>query len=327
MTRLAKLLVPMLLAGAGACAPSVKVLRTKPAEINLAGLNQLAIVEVTGSDGHQLGNDLTEAIFKTNRFKLVERSALDKIVREQRMSNASGLFAEGAKVGELLPASGLVAGQASHRVRDEVSRKNTTCTTEVNKKKVQVPCVEYTRDASVTYDASLKLLDTRTGRLLATRAFHKIGKDKSWATDEEPAAIDTGALLIGCRQEVVGEFVRMIAPFQVQEEVVLAVDDALPTLAAGNGLAKHGEWEAAVEQYGMAVAKAGATPGLEPKSRGKAHYSLGLGLVMMGRYDDGLAELRKAVTLHGDDDWAAFMQRAKAWKADAEKLQKQTAGL
>lgn len=318
---------PLLLAAAvlsAGCASTVKVTRTKPAEINLTGVQQLAVVDITGSDGNQLSNDLTQAIFETNRFKIVERAALDKIVREHNLSNASGLFAEGSKVGEFLPASGLVAGQASHAASNQVTRKDSTCTRTVDKKDIKYRCVEYTRNAAVKYDANLKLLDTRTGRILATRAFHKTGKDATWATDEEPAAIDTGAMVARCRSSVVGEFVRMIAPYQVQEEVVLAEDGDLPTLASGNNLAKRGEWDAAMEQYGLAVAKADATPAMSPKTQAKAHYALGLALVMSGRFDDGIAEIKKALTLKDDSDWGDMMQRAKAWKADADKLKKQS---
>jgi len=314
--------------GVTGCAPKVVVTRLKPAEIAMPGVRRISIARIDGRDGEQLVGKINQGLFESKRFEVLERAALDQILKEHGRGVDVLFESDGLELGKLLPASALVAGTVSKADYSErVDSKPGTCTKSVKSgdkmKSVEYACTRYERIGQASYVADLRVVDTNTGRLLATRTFRKDLTDTNRATDEQPDRIDGEGMLETCRREVATAFIRMIAPYPVDEPVQLAKDGKLPELLVGNGYARQGDWEKAKEHYARAVARVDADPVLPPKSKGKAHYALGLALAFSGAYDDGILELEKAYNLHQTSAWMEMMGRVKRFKIEAEKLKEQ----
>lgn len=282
------------------CATHVQAMRTRPAEVDLGGLEHVVVGELGGEDGRALASAIAGALFATRRLDVLERTAL-----------------------EALPPSAVIAGDARTSTASRVERRATACT-DLHEKSGR-GCIESTRTVTLSYDADLRVADSTTGRILAPAFLHCTASDTTSATDARPADVDVEALLASCRQDVVSRFVPLLVATEVAEEVTLVDDAALPALAAGNRLARTGAWPAAHGQYVQAARRADSDAGLTPATRARAHYAVGLSLLLTGQLDAGIVELERAVGLGGGDEAAALLPRARRWKADAERLRSQGA--
>ncbi len=61
------------------CAPSAKVPINRPAEINLMGIKQIAIGDIQGNAGRALSESISEKLFQSDHFKIVDRANLKKV--------------------------------------------------------------------------------------------------------------------------------------------------------------------------------------------------------------------------------------------------------
>lgn len=86
--RLLALPLILLLAGYG-CASTVRVARTRPAEVNLAAYRKVAVGHIRGPKGGAIADRLTQALLESNRFEVLDREHLAPVLRERRLS-ASG---------------------------------------------------------------------------------------------------------------------------------------------------------------------------------------------------------------------------------------------
>ena len=101
----------MLLSLMGCAYKTVQVNYMRPAEINLKGINQIAIGGVYGPGPYEVAaasmkGQLEEAIVSSGRFTLVDRSRTQQVLGELALVN-SGLFdsSKAPQLGKLLPAS------------------------------------------------------------------------------------------------------------------------------------------------------------------------------------------------------------------------------
>src|SRR4051812_20375469 len=82
------LLCAPLLAILCACSTvSVRVPVMKPAEINMSPYNSVAIGGMTGSADRIISGSLEEALVSTQRFTVVDRQHMDRVMRELQLSS------------------------------------------------------------------------------------------------------------------------------------------------------------------------------------------------------------------------------------------------
>jgi curli biogenesis system outer membrane secretion channel CsgG len=306
------------------CATQMTVARTKPAEVNLRGVSRIAVYAVEGQDGPQLESSLTQALFDSKRFELVERSALDKIVKEHGMSLDAAFQSDGVELGQMLPAAAIVSGRVSAANYDErMERRDHTCRkTNDGKNYYEATCTSVRRIGKANYVADLRVLDTNTGRVLAVKSVRDEKTAETAATDEEPERIDGDSLVNAARASVVEQFLRVIAPYKVNERVTLVDDGDLPELEQGNKYLQRDDAASALDFYKKAVASS-ARPGISQEAQAKAHYSLGLGLALIGDYDASLKALQNANSMADESDWLDMEMRVKRWKKEAEAVEEQ----
>ncbi|MDX9906060.1 MAG: CsgG/HfaB family protein [Bacteroidales bacterium] len=99
---------------------------------------------------------------RTNVFSLVERSELDKVLREQNISN-SGLIddSQAAQIGKLLGIDAMITGSVAYSHQDE---QKTLTYTDLNGNKKYSYCTTRT----VTAEGHLKIINVNTGQIIGT---------------------------------------------------------------------------------------------------------------------------------------------------------------
>jgi len=320
---------------ASACGTvAVKVPMMKPAEVNMAGYQSIAIGGLTEynqhthyywwsvdpSRLHPMTGMLEEALVATNRFQVVDRSHLDGILREQKLG-ATDLAAEGSvsKLGKVITAGALIFGEVQDTYKE--SKKREKCSVLFDKK--QHVCNSITGEFRVV--AHLKVVDVSTGQLKVTKNLEDTASDTNTGTDEPASPIDRPALEKKAREQVIAAFMKSIAPYQVVVEARFQTDGDIAQFETGIVWAKRGEWAKAIDIFNAAAQEAEKNTKLKSGQVAKCYWNLGLAYEYSGQYDKAVDLINKAFTMSNNPDVLNELDNVKKLRADAEKLQAQNA--
>jgi len=314
--------------GTMGCAPTIMVTRERPAEINLRGVKRIAVMAINGSGGTEIQGLLSEQLATSNRFDVLERAQLEKILAEHQLSARAEMQEGDLAIGKVLPASALVGGTIDRsEYNQNKTSTRTTCSraVKVGRKFVSqnYPCTENKLEGKAIVSVQLRVFDTSSARILAARTLKDEQAATTNATDGEPEPIDGNELKQKAYRNISENFLKIVAPYKVSEKVKLVDHGDLPEVTQGNEYLKRGDHSTAVEYYGKAVARANADASMKPKVKGTAHYALGLGLALVGDYSTALAEIRAANALVQDSDWLDTEVRVKQWASEADQVNKQ----
>ncbi|MBI2059358.1 MAG: hypothetical protein HYT87_06250 [Nitrospirae bacterium] len=321
--------VAVLWMGFAGCAATLKVARMKPAEINLAAFKKIAVADITGEGGQEIADTMNQALFDSQRFEVLDRQNLTKIMKEQNLVIGEAFDpSQSVQIGKLLGSAAMIFGGVTTRKYDEKKTyEDKQCTQVVGGQTVTRPCRVYTVTGTWNVNMGLKVVDTATGKMVATKAFKEQDSKKVSATDAVPAIDwDKDAVFSDIQGKIVVQFMKVIAPYTEMVDVELFKSGDLPEMEKGINFGKRGEWADAIEQFRTAVGKADNDPKIKNSLRAKAHYDLGVALGYSGQYDEGLKELKKANDLEASGTFDKEIGRIKQYKKDAEKLKQQGVG-
>ncbi len=287
---------------------------TRPAEINLSKFKKIAIGEITGQASDDVTDELTTALFESNLFEVLDRTNLDKILREHNLS-ASGLVDEktAAEFGQLIGAAAMVFGRVADYKYDEKVTKGDPWTDKGGKYHQY-----YYRKGESKVTVNFKIIDLTTGKLLVSKSITQGGVIETSADNQQPEAIDRDNLLAFARKLVVKDFMKKIAPYQEIVRMYLKSDSDLPELEKGISFAKAGQWDRAIENFKLATEK---YPGNE--NLHKAYYDLGVAYMYNQMFKESIDALNKAYELKADEDYLTEIQNCKNMESEYKKLQEQ----
>ncbi len=306
-----------------ACAPALKVSRMKPAAINLSGYKKIAIGDVKGIGGDEISYMLTQALFDSGRFEVLDRENLRSIMKEQEMSIGDEFDPNSSvELGKMIGSAALVFGNVTRR---DYNQKTSTTEGTCSDGKRQWKCSTFTLTGTWNQNASFKVIDTSSGKILATKGLKKstqrsISKRErhpspDWTREDGFAVTSKG---------IIDEFMKVIAPYRIVEEVKLFTNKKLPELKKGIDFAKNEDWNNAIEQFREACNKADKDPEIKDKIRARAHYNLGIALGYSGQdYDEAIKEIENAIKIKPEDEFYKAIKKIKGFKRDAERLKDQ----
>ncbi len=244
--------------------PSVLVPVTRPAEINLRGINKIIVGDITGTGGQEIADLLTSELFKSGKFEVLERANLDKIMKEHSI-NLSGAVDEktAAEMGKLIGASTLILGNVSQYKYDQ------KMTYSEWKDKEDKSHRTYTKTGTARVIATFRVVGLTTGKMLAVKTVEKEVTRQTRADDGEPEDPHKDEAMRTTVNETVAAFIKTIAPYTDYVNIVFApLDKNLPELERGINFAKAGRWGDALKEFKTAAEKSPTHDG--------AWYNLGL---------------------------------------------------
>ncbi|MBD3381243.1 MAG: SH3 domain-containing protein [candidate division Zixibacteria bacterium] len=149
----------------------------------------------------------------TKCFSVVERSRLESVLAEQSMTDI-GLVddAAAAKIGQLLGVDIMIYGEVSASSED----KNGYETRTYNRRKVQVGCLYRT----VTVNASMRVVDTRSGEILGVKRLTRTADDKFCEGDNRDIS-SVGQLAGRCADNMAWFFTNQVNPWYALGEFEL----------------------------------------------------------------------------------------------------------
>jgi len=189
------------------CAPSARVPINRPAEINLMGIKQIAIGNIQGNAGRAISESITEKLFQSDHFKVVDRANLKKVLSEQSLG-ASGAVDEdtAVKIGKLLGASALITGRSDVKF----TKSRSVSKTYYNKEKQ--PYRYYRSKTKADQNTRLKVIDLTSGQVVAVRNFSKSATRNESDRNGYPPYPDQSILFGKTNSATVTKFAKMIAP-------------------------------------------------------------------------------------------------------------------
>ena len=304
------------LCACGTVAVRVPVMR--PAEINMAPYQSVAIGDMSGGGNRPMTDSLEEALVNTNRFTVVDRQHMSQLMRELRLSSSDLADpSAAAKLGRVVAAGALIFGdvQTSYREQPDETRY---------KDDKGAYHTWYSLKGEAYVRSTFKIVDVSTGRLIVARTYEERADDVNRALDKRPQQIDRIALENAARRAVVERFMRAIVPHQEYMYAHFQKDGDIPQLEGGIGWAERGDWKKAQSAFNDAAQAAEKNVKLKAAQVAKCYWNLGLAYEYAGDYDKGEAMVNKAYSLSNDRDMLAEIDNIHRLQADARKLAEQT---
>ncbi len=286
----------------------------RPAEINLGNLKKIAVGRVSGEAARDVEDDLIGQLIETDAFEVLDRSNLDRIIREYRLSMSELIDEKTAlQLGNLIGAAALIfARVADHRYNEQVLQGDPY------KDKEGKTHVRHTREGKARVMIHFRITDLTTGRFIYAKDITHDALGQTSAVDGRPPRIDDEDLLRSARRTVVRQFVNRVAPHWENVHVRMLTDSELPELESGVSYAKIREWERAIELFKSATDKYAGH-----ESRHKAFYNLGVAYEFSARFEEAVAALHKAFELYADNDYLAEIESCRRREREYKRVQEQ----
>ncbi len=310
--------------GAGlACAcgtVAVRVPVMKPAEINMAPYQSVAVGEMTGPGNRPMTDAIEEALVSSNRFTVLDRQHMAAVMRELHLSSTDLADPNSAaQLGKVVTAGALIFGdvQSGYREMPDESRY---------KDEKGVHHTWYSIKGETYVRATFRIVDVSTGRLIVARTYEERRDDTNRALDRRPQPVDRMALESGARRAVVERFMKAIVPHQEYMLASFQKDSDIPQLEGGIGWAERGDWKKAQATFNDAAEASEKNVNLKSGQVAKCYWNLGLSYEYAGDYEKAEAMVNKAYALSNDRAMLAEIDNIHGLQADARKLAEQTAG-
>lgn len=309
-------LCAVLLCACGTVAVRVPVM--KPAEINMAPYQTVAIGAMNGAGDRPLTGALEEALVSSQRFTVVDREHMDRVMRELQLSSTDLADPNSAaKLGKVVTAGAMIFGDVQTNYREVPSERHYQDDKKVNHTWHELRGEYYLR-------ATFKIVDVSTGKLIVAKTYEERRDDTNRGLDRYPEPIDRISLERTARSVVIDRFMKSIVPHQEFMYANFQKDSDLPQLEGGIGWAERGDWKKAQSTFNDAAQAAEKNVKLKAPQIAKAYWNLGLSYEYAGDYDKAESMVNKAYTLSNDKDMLGEIDNIHRLQADALKLAEQS---
>jgi tetratricopeptide (TPR) repeat protein len=298
-----------------ACTPHLKVPYWRPAEVNLRTIKEVAVggVFVVGGDPYiasSFQTELIQAISDSGRYTVVDQAFTRDILAQVAYQNTGLVDASKAvEIGKLLgPKAMLFVNVPVYRWDESLDKSYWNDSDGKQHTK-------WTRKTWVNVDGAFQVIDCETGKILAIKNLKGYAEDLRSLDDRQPDSIDPKFLFDSARLAIIGDFMKVIAPFQEYADIYLYADKKLPQLEVGIRYAKVGTWEAAIKEFQGALA---ANP-----TSDKAMYDLGVAYEYTWQFDKALPLLDQAYATKPVGQYQRESSNCKRLWEERKKLEAQ----
>lgn len=277
------------------CASTISTAVTRPAEINLSQIKNVAIgsfLDLT-SYNHRydsiVESRLTTKLIESGRFeKVVERQQLDLLQREMNLS-LSGLSEKetALSMGKYSGAQAYIYGTIDNKYYER------NLEDEYIKDSNGITRVKYTSDEIATYTITFKVIDVQSTEIIVMKTITQTVNETTSAMENVPAK-KTDTMYDTAMQKCIDEFVRLITPQVVNVSVNLINDKNLPENKVINNLLRSGNSEEALRLLEDATNQTYDNN----ESLANAYNNYGLVYVILGEYDLGIENIKKAMAIN-----------------------------
>jgi curli biogenesis system outer membrane secretion channel CsgG len=280
--------------------------------------------------GNRVQKKIESALVKSRFFKIVTRSQLENMLKEQKLSFAS--FAEGGgKDLQIQIVDAMIIGSVN-RAQSAEKRGSFRALVPITRGalsrifgamgKERYTFKDFKRGRYIIAEVamSFELIDYKGGGVVLasheyTRSYDSRTEErfrgKRYGTAPEELPVSHVRKLEDLIEVGAKEFLAMIAPSTIKQSVTL-LDPTYHT-QQGVKFAKRSLVDEAVEQFNLAIQND------DPETKHAAFYDLGVMLEIQGKYQDAFDAFKQAYTLYDAELYLDAMERMKKEMAISEE--------
>lgn len=278
--------------------PQFTVPITHPPQLVLKGVTRIAINEITGQCGTELGDKLGEVIAASQKFELLDRANLQSIFDEKKFHFSGSVdSATASRLGQMIGAAAMIFGNVS---RCSTSTGPRLRSGEPYKDNKGIYHQKFVRKTKATLIASLQIVDLTSGKIYTKRSYDGSLERATEAIDGDPEPYDENQVLTDAYAALLSQFCRVIMPWT--ETVKLTVyDDDKYGLKLSSKQMKAAQFAEAAQTVKNAIDAGGGDNQADKKLLSKAYYNLGIAMMYSGTPEEAAPMLQKSLALRSAD--------------------------
>jgi len=298
----AALLTLCCLWGCGTTRIQVPVLR--PAEINTSGFKRAVVLgfkntTALSNEGDQLEFTLARRLVETNRFTVIDKALFDQSMRSQV-----------TPMNDVLVISGVV---------NEYSYTETINESKPYQRDGKT-FVDYQRNGVVRLGVSFQVSRTSNGQILGGRALLQEIPASVAATNSQPPPLIVANMVAEARERLVAAFLKKIVPYEEIVGVDFYSEKTIPEIDNGITAAQQGDWDAALQIFGMATNKHASNQQVHV-----AWYNLALALQCVARFGEAEQAFLRAIRLAPTTtEYQRALERCRQLANDYRRVQQES---
>jgi tetratricopeptide (TPR) repeat protein len=317
------------------CAKKTTVEKMVPAEVDVGGIERVAVAEFDGlaQSGRMVAAKIAEGIVDMGYFRLFEREKLDEVLAEREFSRSDEVDPATANRLKLMGIDALIFG-----VVDVFSVDDQTGITKVERKvgtgeyrtvekegkdgKIEKVEEEITETILIdrgyiirsgTVGVTFRMANINTGEIIAVETETSNFSRKAW--EDEAGKLPTKDMILDdLAGIVVYKFLRKVQPQYILVEVEFEGNNNSHT-ETGIKYAQANLWDKAEEAFRRAAAGSPNDP--------SAYYNLAVTLDVLGKYDEAINAIERAIDLDPTDKYIDMLARIRADASQDEILEHQ----
>lgn len=259
-------------------------------------LNRAAIGKVSGNCGEELADKLSSVL--SAKMEVLDRANLDVILREQRFGISEFVDAStAASLGKILGPTALIFVRANCRDLQQPLRQ-----TVGSGKDRRLVLISRT---TVTLRGSVQIVDLQTARVFQQMPLEIVKTSENRSEEGQPEFPLAEEVLSSAMLEAVSNASKLLVPWSEYEKVYFYDDKECEMKAAFEAL-RIGQLEKVLELARRSVESCEQGKFKNEKDQaknvGKAHYNLGVALMLNHKYDEASAAFDRTVQLRGAGD-------------------------
>jgi hypothetical protein len=285
----------------------------RPAEINMVGRKTVVLEAVKGQGQSQSGADIVTSRLRQallgKGFTVLDRDSMDAKAREE-------FFGEGQSA-EVVSATVLIRGNL---LQNNFSTQTETST---RKNKDGYQYNVYRTVGSATAEVAFDVVDLGSTKVIISSSIPS-GKSQAsdWYTGGAPR-VDSAPVFSACYEEVVAQFMRKIAPYQVYVNYNVYPVKQAPRSNAGVSLLQANRPNDAYEEFKAARETARNLPEIKPKVLGLLTHNMAVAKERAGEFDAAMNLYVEASRYAGTPNQSADIARCRQRLADQARLKQQ----
>lgn len=293
----------------------VSVPVTRPAEVNMSNYKKITIGEFTNAYDRKdryFESKLQTEIIRSNKFEVLDRKNIDKILTEKGMTIDGIIGDNGSGLGTLVAATALITGVVLEQTTNQDTKSTGTY-----KDKKGVTHTNYETITTADLVVVFNITDLSSGRIIYNTELKKNKSEKDHFVDRSTKKIDRYKLLSQAKEELARDFLKKIIPYQ--EYVSVPFKKADDHFEAGISYAQNGMLEQARDFFENQTKKLS-----DKEDLSKAHYNLGLCNMYLHDFDKATANFEDAEKHFHDEDYIKAHSTNVRMEGEYRQVQEQT---
>lgn len=287
--------------------PSVYVTVEHPPGLGL-DVDRVAFLPQDDECATELANDLVE-IFLHEGLNVLEREQLEAILLEHNITRAFYVDPETAvELGHILGATAFIFVEIQRCV--------------VDKNRIVDGEGDYRTYKSITEGflrGSVRVVDLRTARVFSAKSLEENHREENKDGDRYPEHPSPYAVHDAMLEKAAYSVYKMFFPWKERRKLVF-FDDGKCDLKTAFRMLQIGDLGTAEEQSRSNVATCQGSPDAKNKVKARAHYNLGMTLLLQENYDEALEQLETAFRLKPGKAMQQAIQECKRARRLSEEM-------